>query len=257
MNSATPTPNARRPLKANKARATKTEAAKTTSVKRTQHKAAATTTINAEQVAAWLSKNKDFFKGQESLLASLELDHACGNAESLLLYQLKILRQELSQHQQNYKQLLNNARDNERRLKRIERLLVKLLEAESLEALVSLLKEDLQQNFALPYTIIWSHSNLQGLPKASETQQKQQLALLAGKLSVSLQLNAITAHLLDLGDLERGSAIICRLNHTHHLGLLVIAHPSSSHFRQQDTLFVEYLATIISSLIHRHQTKAQ
>ena len=71
MNSATPTPNARRPLKANKARATKTEAAKTTSVKRTQPKAAATTTINAEQVAAWLSKNKDFFKGQAATCSAL------------------------------------------------------------------------------------------------------------------------------------------------------------------------------------------
>ncbi|NLW04541.1 MAG: DUF484 family protein [Pseudomonadaceae bacterium] len=217
----------------------------------------ATETINAEQVAAWLSENNNFFIGRDSLLASLELEHACGNSESLLLYQIKILRQELSQNKLNHEQLLNNARENERRLKRIERLLVKLLEAESTEELVLLLKEELQQHFALPHLIIWSHSNLHSLPKASQAQQQQQLALLAKKSSASLQLNAITAHLLGLGDLEQGSAIICRLNHTHHLGLLVIAHPSSNHFRQQDTLFVEYLGTIVSSLIHRHQAEVQ
>lgn len=213
--------------------------------------------ISAEQVAAWLNQNHQFFIGREALLSSLELEHDCGSAESLLLYQIKTLREKLNQQNQNYEQLLNNARDNEKRLKRIERLLVKLLEAESTEELVTLLKEELQHNFALPYFAIWSHNKINGLSEASEVQQQQQLALLAKKRSTSLQLNATKAALLGLDNLQQGSAIICRLNHANHLGLLVFAHPSSNHFRQQDTLFVEYLATIVSSLIHRHQPKAQ
>ncbi|HKM14508.1 MAG TPA: DUF484 family protein [Marinospirillum sp.] len=209
--------------------------------------------ISAEQVAAWLNQNRHFFIGREQLLTSLALAHDCGSAESLLLYQIKNLREKLNQQKQDHEQLLNNARDNEKRLKRIERLLVKLLEAESTEELTALLKEELQHNFALPYLAIWSHNKINGLPEASEEQQQQQLALLAKKRLTSLQLNATTAALLGLDNLQQGSAIICRLNHTNHLGVLVFAHPSSNHFRQQDTLFVEYLATIVSSLIHRHQ----
>lgn len=211
--------------------------------------------ISAEQVAAWLSKNTNFFIGREQLLTSLELEHDCGSSESLLLYQIKTLRAALNQQKHDHEQLLNNARDNEKRLKRIERLLVKLLEAESTEELVALLKEELQQHFALPHLVIWSHNKINSLPEASEQQQQQQLALLAKKPSANLQLDAAKATLLGLNDLQQGSAIVCRLSHTNHLGLLVLAHPSSNHFRQQDTLFVEYLATIVSSLIHRHQAK--
>jgi len=184
------------------------------------------------------------------------LNHNCGDsAESLLLYQLKLLRQELNQHKQNHEQLLNNARDNEKRLKRIERLLVNLLEAENTEELVTLLKEELQQNFNLPYLRVWSHSEIEQLPKATEEEQQAQLALLANKSSVNLQLDTKKAVLFGLDELQQGSAIICRLSHSNHLGLLVIAHPSSNHFRQQDTLFIEYLGAIVSALIYRHQPK--
>ncbi|GLR64136.1 DUF484 family protein [Marinospirillum insulare] len=213
--------------------------------------------LSAEQVANWLSNNSDFFIGRESILAKMQLEHDCGEStESLLLYQLKLLRQELNQHKQNHEQLLNNARDNEKRLKRIERLLVKLLEAENTEELITLLNEELEQNFNLPFLRVWSHSSLEQLPRATEDQQEKQLALLDNKSSVSLQLTSSVAALLGLDELQEGSAIICRLSHSNHLGLLVIAHPSSKHFRQQDTLFIEYLGAILSSLLHRHQPKS-
>lgn len=216
---------------------------------------ASTEQLNAEQVATWLTNHKDFFIGRENILASLQLEHECGDVESLMLYQLKILREELYQHKQNHELLLSNARDNEKRLKRIERLLVTLLEAENTKELVTLLEEELEQNFALPHLAIWSHSDLDHLPKASQEQEEQQLVLLADKPSANLQLDTEKATLLGLDKLQQGSAIICRLNHTHHLGVLVLAHPSSNHFRQQDTLFIEYLGAIISSLLHRHQSK--
>ncbi len=218
---------------------------------------AITESITAEQVATWLSNNSSFFIGREKLLSSLELEHDCGSSESLLLHQIKTLRAALNQQKHDHEQLLDNARDNERRLKRIERLLVTLLEAESTEELVTLLQEELQQNFALPHLVIWSHSQLNNLPEASDQQQQQQLALLANQSSANLQLDSAKATLLGLDNLQQGSAIICRLSHTQHLGLLVLAHSSANHFRQQDTLFVEYLATIVSSLIHRHQSKVQ
>lgn len=212
----------------------------------------ATEQINAEQVATWLSRNSDFFIGRTSLLASLELEHSCGDSESLLLYQLKLLREELHQHQQKHERLLNNARDNEIRLKRIEQLLVKLLAAENTAELISFLQEELQQNFAIPFLAVWGHSN-NDLPRVSEEHQWQQLALLNNKSSVNLQLDENKARLLGLDNLQQGSAIICHLRSTDSLGILVLAHPSSNHFRQQDTLFVEYLGTIISSLVCRHQ----
>lgn len=208
--------------------------------------------LNADQIAAWLSQNKDFFIGRESLLASLELEHDCGDSESLLLYQIKLLRETLKQQQQQHALLLKNACDNEQRLKLIEQLVVKLLKAENTQELRCFLQEALERSFAIPFLVIWSPNHVD-LPQASQEQYQKQLQLLANKPSVNLQLDSSTAALLGLNDLQQGSAIVCRLNHANPSGLLVIAHPSSNHFRQQDTLFVEYLGSIVSSLLYRHQ----
>lgn len=212
---------------------------------------AATSDLAHAEVEAWLSRHPDFFLGREHLLARMQLGHDCGDAESLLLYQVQLLRQQLHALQQRYQQLLGNARDNEKRLKRIERLLVQLVETSSTEELVAQLREDLQQQFDIPHLVLWSYTNLNGLPRASEQQMQQQQALLGQQQACNLALNTALASQLGLDGLHSGSAILCRLSHTSSLGLLVLAHPDPQHFRQQDTLFVEYLCAVVSRLLYR------
>lgn len=207
--------------------------------------------LDAEQVTQWLQQHPDFFIGKENLFCRMQLEHECGDAESLMLLQLSLLRREVLEQQNRYQQLLNNARDNEKRLRRIERLLVKLVEASTTEELVTLLREELQQHFDIPHLVIWSYTNLNSLPRASDLFEAQQLELLGQHQARSLLLEPETSQLLGLTGLDKGSAIICRLSHTRTLGLMVLAHPSSQHFRQQDTLFVEYLGAIISRLLYR------
>lgn len=207
--------------------------------------------LDAEQVAQWLQQQPDFFIGREELLCRMQLEHECGDAESLMLLQLNLLRRQLQEQQSRYQQLLSNARDNEKRLRRIERLLVKLVEASTTEELVTLLREDLQMHFGIPRLMIWSYTNLSSLPRASETQQAQQMNLLGQHQACSLQLDASISQQLGLDNLNSGSAVICHLSHTRTLGLMVLAHPSVQHFRQQDTLFIEYLGAVISRLLYR------
>jgi uncharacterized protein len=209
------------------------------------------TRLKPEQVEHWLQQHPDFFIGREDLLCNMQLQHECGDAESLLLYQLQLQRQRLQDQQQRYQQLLHNARDNEKRLKRVERLLVHLVEATNTEELVTLLRENLQQHFDIPRLVIWSYTNLSSLPRASAEQQRQQLELLGQQQALSLTLDPSVAQQLGLDAMHSGSAILCRLSHTHTLGLLVLAHPSPQHFRQQDTLFVEHICAIISRLLSR------
>lgn len=210
-----------------------------------------TSHLTDEQVENWLQQHPDFFLERENLLLQMTLKHDCGDAESLLLYQLQLLRHSLQELQQRYQQLLGNARDNEKRLKRIERLLVRLVETSSTEELVAQLREDLQQQFDIPHLVIWSYTNLNGLPRASEQAMQQQQALLGQQQASNLALEPALADLLGLDGLNSGSAILCRLSHTTSLGLLVLAHPDKQHFRQQDTLFVEYLCAIVSRLLYR------
>lgn len=206
--------------------------------------------MDAQKVANWLAENPRFFQGREELLCQMQLDHKCGNAESLLTYQLQLLREQLATQNARYQQLLANARDNEKRLRRIERLLVNLLETETSEELVSVLAERLKEDFQLPYLRLWSYTNLQSLPRAESKRQEQQQALLQEQPARCLNLNEPTLQLLGLQGLKAQSAAICLLSHTRPLGLMVLAHPDPQHFRHdQDTLFVEYLGSIISRLL--------
>lgn len=206
--------------------------------------------MDAKEVALWLAENPDFFQGREDLLCQMQLDHHCGDAESLLTYQLQRLRHSLAQQEARYQELLANARDNERRLRRIERLLVNLLETETSEELVTVLEERLKEDFQLPYLRLWSYTNLKSLPRADEARQQQQQALLEQQQARCLALKKETSDVLGLKGLGAKSAAICLLSHTRPLGLMVLAHPDPQHFRHhQDTLFVEYLGSILSRLL--------
>jgi len=206
--------------------------------------------IDADEVINWLKNHPDFFQGREDLLCQLQLEHSCGDAESLLTYQLQLLRDKVADQEERYQQLLINARDNEKRLRRVERLLVNLLETETTEELVTVLAERLREDFQLPYLRFWSYTNLSSLQRADEKLQRQQQTLLGQNQACCLSLAEETTEILGLEDLDAQSAAICLLSHTRPLGLMVMAHPDPLHFRHhQDTLFVEYLGSIVSRLL--------
>ncbi|SFC30487.1 hypothetical protein SAMN05660443_2159 [Marinospirillum celere] len=208
--------------------------------------------IDADEVTDWLQNNPDFFHGREQLLCQMQLNHPCGDAESLLSYQLQLLRGQVKEQEDRYQELLANARENEKRLRRVERLLVCLLETETAEELVSVLAERLQNDFGLPYLKFWSYTNLNSLPRADEEIQKKQRQLLGKQQACCLSLQEENLQVLGLEDSQARSAALCLLSHTRPLGLMVLAHPDPLHFRyHQDTLFVEYLGSVVSRLLSK------
>ena len=213
--------------------------------------------ISEEDVIWWLQSNPEFFKGKEALLCQMELEHPCSGAESLLTYQLQRLRQQMHEQDERYHELLSNARDNEKRLRRMERLLISLLEAETLEELASVLAERLQSDFGIPWLRLWSYTPLPSLELASHQQQEEQLQLLNHQQANCLSLNPESSRILGLDEQAAQSAAVCLLSHTRPLGLMVLAHPDPQHFRQQqDTLFVEYLGSILSRLLAKEQQRS-
>lgn len=216
--------------------------------------------VTEQTILKWLENNPDFFQGREDLLCRMQLEHPCGDAESLLTYQLKRLRLKVEEQDNRYQELLANARENEKRLRRMERLLVNLLETETAEELVTVLAERLQEDFNLPYLTFWSYTNLNSLPRADDKRQKLQRQLLGQQQACCLSLDEETLKLLGLETTSAQSAAICLLSHTQTLGLMVLAHPDPLHFRyHQDTLFIEYLGSIVSRLLSkdRHQFTAR
>ncbi|MFK7160221.1 DUF484 family protein [Marinospirillum sp. MEB164] len=211
-----------------------------------------TPSLSEAEVAAWLAEHPDFFQQQPALLSQMELSHPCGDAESLLLYQLRLLRQQLGSLRTRHDQLLAIARENEQRLKRFERLLIQLVETLNTAELLQVLSEQLQQEFAIPQLRLWGYHQMDTLLQADEARQKAQLNLLGHRAARAFTLQQEHLALLGLDEqVAGGSAVICLLEHEHTAGLLVLAHPEAEHFRHRDTLFIEHLGKVISHLLYR------
>jgi len=103
---------------------------------------------SAEDVAEYLLKHGDFFDTHQDLLVDLSLTHDCGDAVSLIERQVALLRQENRQLTSEANELIEIARINDIVLTRIQQLILRLIEAPSMEACLAIFSKRLKQHFS-------------------------------------------------------------------------------------------------------------
>jgi uncharacterized protein YigA (DUF484 family) len=103
--------------------------------------------LEEKTVADYLRDNPEFFHNNTSLLAALQIPHAVGPAISLVEHQVKVLRDQNSQLKRKLMDLVHVARDNNRLNERMHQLTLGLINANSLEALLDTLRENLLVEF--------------------------------------------------------------------------------------------------------------
>ncbi|MBT8146566.1 MAG: DUF484 family protein [Gammaproteobacteria bacterium] len=91
--------------------------------------------VTAEQVAAFLGANPDFFLDHQELLADLTLPHQSGEAVSLLERQVSVLRERSLHVNTKLGNLLENASKNDQLFEVTRTLVLTLLGAETVEQL--------------------------------------------------------------------------------------------------------------------------
>ncbi|MDX1588694.1 MAG: DUF484 family protein [Oleiphilaceae bacterium] len=101
------------------------------------------------QVAAYLEQNPDFFVEHEYLLQGLTLPHDSGRAISLVERQVHLFREQRDTLRQELSGLIGIARQNDRLFTKSKRLLMQLLDAESLSEVAAVLDESVRQDFGL------------------------------------------------------------------------------------------------------------
>ena len=115
--------------------------------------------LEEKTVADYLRDNPEFFHNNASLLASLQIPHAVGPAVSLVEHQVKVLRDQNSQLKRKLMDLVHVARDNNRLNERMHQLTLGLINANSLEALLDTLRENLLGEFKAD-TVIMRLANM-------------------------------------------------------------------------------------------------
>lgn len=216
--------------------------------------AAAVPALDAEQVAAWLALNPQFFAGRDALLELLEIPHERGQAVSLVERQLTLLRARNLELRTRLTRLMDIARDNDRLFQRTRNMIVEMLDADSLEGLVAAIEDSLRHDFQVPFVSLLLFSDQPptvGRWVSPGEAQQAIGALLGGQKTVCGVLRGSELAFL-FGDTapEIGSAAVAVLEHQGVRGVLALGSPDPQHYKSSlGTIFLGHVAEVIARLL--------
>ena len=105
-------------------------------------------------VQDYLKTHPDFFERHPSLLRSLQLPHASGEAVSLIERQVSMLRQKELKLERQLKELISVARDNDVLAAKIHQLALQLLSATDLAGTVVAIEEAVRAGFSADQAVL-------------------------------------------------------------------------------------------------------
>ena len=216
--------------------------------------------LSPEQVAAYLYAHPEFFVDRDELLGEMRIPHQPGDAVSLVERQVRLLRERNIEMRHRLSQLMDVARDNDRLFDKTRRLVLDLLDAASLEEVVSAVEDSLRREFQVPFVslILFSETPMPVGRWVSSAEAHQAIGgLLAGGKTLCGVLRSHELAFL-FGDEERdsvGSAAVVALSFQGLHGVLAIGSPDPQHYKSSlGTLFLSYIAEVLARVLPRFAT---
>lgn len=216
-----------------------------------------TPAASAEDVAAYLRANPDFFSHHRTLLGDLRLPHASGRAVSLVERQVGILRDRNMEMRKQLHELVEAARHNDTLFAKTRALTLALIECQSLAALNEVLATHMLVDFEADFVCCHLQADArQDIEELDHIVHHPQPPEFGGLLNAdaatctSLRTEELNA-VFPLADSEGpGSAVIIPFNERTHL--LAIGSRDAGRFNAgMDTLFVSYIADVLSLTLKR------
>lgn len=213
--------------------------------------------ITADTVADYLRSHPAFFVTHEDVLAELTLPHDSGRAISLVERQVHLFREQRDTLQRELAELVAIARQNDRLFEKTKRLLVRLLEADSLADVAAALDESLRHDFGLDASSLVLFSD-QALPPqqgslnyVTRSQADEVLgSLLLGDKALCGRFRATQLHLLFPTTEDIGSAAIVPLRSDNVLGALAVGSKDMEYFESgMGSLFLSYISDTLSRML--------
>lgn len=213
---------------------------------------------DAEAVAAYLRAHPEFFVDHDELIPELRIPHLPGGAVSLVERQVKLLRERNIEMRHRLSQLMDVARDNDRLFDKTRRLVLDLLDANSLEEVIGAVDESLRHEFQVPFVslILFSDSPLPVGRSVTSAEAQQGIGglLSSGKTVCGVLRPHELAFLF--GEEESnaiGSAAVVALNQQQ--GILAIGSQDPQHYKSSlGTLFLGYIAEVLTRVLPSYST---
>ncbi len=202
------------------------------------------TKASADQVAAYLRDNPDYFQHRPELLELLRLPDSKGEAVSLLERQASILRDRNNELRDRLNGLLDVARENDHLFDKTRRLTLSLLEARGAEKLFRNLLASLGDDFHCDRVALMLYDR-EALPSALNHLLRNGKAVCGAMREEEMQA-LFQEHATDIR-----SAAMVPLEYQGKLGLLAIGSKSAMHFRSSlGTLFITHIGQVLSRRLH-------
>ncbi len=211
--------------------------------------------LTQEQVVAYLKAHPEFFIDQDDLLAQMRIPHARGSSISLVERQVTVLRERNADIQSRLAHLMDVARDNDRLFEKVRRLVLEVLDAQTLDELVGVVDDSLRHSFKVPFSalILFSEKQISVGRSASLKTAQQQIGglLVAGKAFCGvLRPKQLEFLFGDEQAAQIKSAAVVALDYQGIQGVLAVGSSDQQHYSNSvDTLFLTYLADVLARVL--------
>jgi len=215
---------------------------------------AASVELNDELVREYLKNHDDFLQRNPEMMDHLHISHASGSAVSLVEKQVSVLRERNVDMRHRLNALTGNARDNDKLYEQTRALVLKLLEADSIEALYRTFMGSMADDFQVEHAsmILYGDSDSAGDCRMDtrESAKKEIGALFRGHKAVcgTLRKEELNYLFPDAG--EVGSAALMPLLNGKQLGLIAVGSSDGNRYNSDmGTLFLSHIADVMVRLL--------
>lgn len=218
---------------------------------------ASTEQLTEAQVAEYLQQHPDFFTGNEKLLEKLHVPHETGRAVSLVERQTSVLREKNQNLTAHLSDLIDIARHNDLQFDKTKRMVLALLESETLDDIAVAIDESLCQDFASDSTalILFTDKplNVNNLRLTKREDAEVLNSLVGTNLPTCGRLSDAENRFVFADEAVKvQSAAVVPLVQGETLGLLAIGSFDANYFSSsQGTVLLSYVGEVLSRVASR------
>lgn len=215
--------------------------------------------ITDKDVSDYLRDNPDFFLENSSLLSTLEIPHPVNGAISLIEHQVRVLRAKNDKLNRKLKEMIGNARINDKLNERMFHLAGALIRVSTLEDTLMVIEESMYDDFEADAVAIKLYDPEMKLPVShSQSVLLQNEAILSsfGKVIKSRKPYCGSLKSLQLEFLfgSKGQSIysnaLLPVGHKFEYGFVAIGSKDRKRFHQsKDVSFLAHLSELLGSAL--------
>lgn len=212
--------------------------------------------LNDEVVRDYLREHHDFLQRHPDMLDYLHISHPTGSAVSLVERQVSVLRERNIDMRHRLSTLTNSARANDKLFEQTSALVLRLLEADSVEVLYNTFTQALAEDFDVEFAcmILYAEEG-ESAPWRVATREATDAkigSLFRGNKDVCGTLREEEFTFLFPGCGKAGSAAMVPLCTGETLGLIAVGSTDANRYSStMGTLFLSHIADIICRLLPR------